>query len=171
MDADTLTSERLALTPLAPDDAEEMAGVLADESLYEFTGGAPVDASQLRARYERMTAGSGRSEETWLNWVVRRRSDGRPVGTVQATVIERDGEHSAWIAWVIGVPWQRQGFATEAARMLVAWLREQGVTEVLAAVRPGHLASERVAARAGLAPTDQMADGERVWQLRLGAAT
>jgi RimJ/RimL family protein N-acetyltransferase len=171
MDARTLTSERLTLTALVPGDAVEMAEVLADESLYEFTGGAPTDAPQLRARYERLTAGSDRGNETWLNWVVRRRSDDRPVGTVQATVVERNGERGAWIAWVIGVPWQGQGFATEAARLLVVWLREQRVTEVLAAVHPGHLASEEVASRAGLAPTDQMADGERVWQLRLGAAT
>ncbi len=167
MDAETLTSERLALTPLVPEDAGEMAEVLADESLYEFTGGAPVDASQLRARYERLTAGSGLADETWLNWVVRRRSDGRPVGTVQATVIDREGARTAWVAWVVGVPWQGRGFATEAARALVAWLGRQVVSEVLAAVHPGHLASERVAARAGLAPTDRIVDGERVWQLEL----
>ena len=41
------------------------------------------------------------------------------------------------------------------------------MTAVLAAVHPGHLASERVAARAGLAPTDRIVDGERVWQLEL----
>ena len=148
-----------------------MAGVLADETLYEFTGGRPVDASQLRGRYERMTAGSGRADELWLNWVVRRRSDDRPVGTVQATVVERDGERTAWVAWVVGVPWQGQGFATEAARALVDWLAAQGVNDVLAAVRPAHLASERVAARAGLAPTEQEVDGERVWQLELRPAT
>jgi RimJ/RimL family protein N-acetyltransferase len=171
MDAGMLTSERLTLTPQVPDDAEEMFEVLADESLYEFTGGAPVDASQLRARYERMAAGSGRGDETWLNWVVRRRSDDRAVGTVQATIVERDGGRSAWIAWVTGVPWQGQGFATEAARALVAWLSQQGVREVLAAVKQGHRASERVAARAGLAPTLQEVDGERVWRLELEPRT
>lgn len=167
MEAATLSSERLTLTPLAPDDADEMAEVLADEALYEFTGGEPADAEQLRARYERMVAGSGRPEEAWLNWVVRLASDGRAVGTVQTTVVERAGGREAWVAWVIGVPWQGQGFATEAACALVAWLGEQGVGEVLAAVRPGHLASERVAARAGLDPTLQEVDGERVWRLRL----
>jgi RimJ/RimL family protein N-acetyltransferase len=171
MDAETLTGERLTLTPVSPLDAGEMAEVLADESLYEFTGGAPMDASDLRGRYERMTAGSGRAGETWLNWVVRRPSDDRPVGTVQATVIDREGVRTAWVAWVTGVPWQGQGFATEAARLVVAWLGEHGVTEVLAAVRPGHLASERVATVAGLAPTDRMVDGERVWQLEVEPST
>jgi RimJ/RimL family protein N-acetyltransferase len=171
VEAKTLSSERLTLTPLVPEDAEEMAGVLADEALYEFTGGEPVGVDQLRARYERMVAGSGRPEEAWLNWVVRVAGDGGAVGTVQATLVEHGGDREAWVAWVIGVPWQGQGFASEAARRLVAWLGEQGVRDVLAAVRPGHLASERVAARAGLAPTEQEVDGERVWRLRVEPAT
>jgi RimJ/RimL family protein N-acetyltransferase len=165
MHASEIGSERLTLTPLGPGDAEEMVGVLSDERLYEFTGGEPEDAVQLRERFERLVAGSGRDDETWLNWVVRRRSDDRPVGTVQATIERRGGERAAWVAWVVGVPWQGQGFATEAARALVAWLREQGVWDVAAAVAPGHVASERVAASAGLALTDQIVDGERVWRL------
>jgi RimJ/RimL family protein N-acetyltransferase len=171
MKAEALSGERLTLTPLEPDDAEEMAEVLADRSLYEFTGGEPPDFAQLRARFERMTAGSGRPDEVWLNWVVRRRSDDRPVGTVQATVVERHGARTAWVAWVTGVPWQGRGFATEAARLLVSWLGEQGVDEVLAAVHREHFASERVAGNVGLAPTDEVVDGERVWRLRLAGAT
>jgi RimJ/RimL family protein N-acetyltransferase len=166
MDASEIGSERLTLTPLVPRDAEKMADVLADERLYEFTGGEPQDADQLRDRYERLAAGSGRADEQWLNWVVRRRSDDRPVGTVQATIEEREGERTAWVAWVIGVPWQGQGFATEAARALVAWLKEQGVRGIAAAVAPGHVASERVAARAGLVLTDRIVDGERVWRIQ-----
>ena len=164
MKAATVSSERLTLTPLVPDDAEEMVAVLADEALYEFTGGEPVDRERLRARYERMVAGSDRGEETWLNWVVRLSGGGRAVGTVQATVVDREGGREAWVAWVIGVPWQGRGFATEAARALVTWLGEQCVREVLAAVQPGHLASERVAAHIGMAPTLQEVDGERVWR-------
>jgi RimJ/RimL family protein N-acetyltransferase len=162
----TLQSDRLRLTPLVPDDAVEMAEVLADDPLYDFTGGGPLDADQLRSRYERLVAGSGSPEETWMNWVVRRRSDDRPVGTVQATIVEGDGRRTAWVAWVIGVPWQGSGYATEAARLIVAWLVERDVKEIAAAVHPGHRASERVAAKAGLAPTDEVVDGERVWRRR-----
>ena len=164
MDEMTLTSERLTLTPLGPDDAEEMAGVLADERLYEFTGGRPEAAEVLRARYGTLAAGSVREDETWLNWVVRLTSDDSAVGTIQATVIEHEGDHTAWVAWVIGVPWQGRGFATVAARLLVTWLVNQGVTEVLAAVHPNHAASTTVASRIGLEPTDQVVDGERVWR-------
>jgi len=68
------------------------------------------------------------------------------------------------IAWVIGVPWQGNGYATEAARALVAWLASQGAAVITAHIHQDHHASATVAARAGLTLTDGEADGERVWQ-------
>jgi RimJ/RimL family protein N-acetyltransferase len=90
----------------------------------------------------------------WLNWVVRLRSDAQPIGTVQATLTLRDGESTANVAWVIGVDWQNQGFASEAARALVNWLRQCGADNVVAHVHPDHQTSAVVATRAGLRPTD-----------------
>ena len=139
-----------------------MASVLDDERLHEFIGGRPATVSELRARYERLVAGSPNPEETWLNWVVRRRSDGQPVGTVQATL----SEGTAQIAWVIGTEWQSRGFASEAAQTLAGWLRGQGVDRIEAHVHPDHVASARVAARAGLVLTDEVVDGEQVWRLQ-----
>jgi hypothetical protein len=106
----------------------------------------------------------------WRNWVVRRRADARPVGTVQATIGRRPGGWTAEIAWVVGVPWQGQGYASEAARALVGWLGRHGVHEVVAHIHPDHLDSARVARRAGLRPTGDQADGERVWR-RVGHGT
>jgi RimJ/RimL family protein N-acetyltransferase len=158
-----LRTERLDLDPLRPEDAGEMVKVLGDASLYAFTDGEPLSLDDLRARYERLAAGhSEDGSEEWHNWILRRRSDGRAMGTVQATLTRSGG--SAEIAWVIGVEWQGQGFASEAAQSLVAWLQQRGVEEVTAHVHPDHVASEKVAARAGLSPTDRFHDGERLWR-------
>jgi RimJ/RimL family protein N-acetyltransferase len=154
----TIDTARLELTPLAVTDADAMATVLADEALYEYTGGEPPTVADLRGRYARQVAGSGRPDEVWLNWIVR--VAGEPVGYVQATVA--DG--SADVAWVIGTPWQGRGYATEAAAGLVAWVRERGL-DPFATIAPGHRASERVAAAVGLRVTDELVDGERVWRL------
>jgi RimJ/RimL family protein N-acetyltransferase len=159
-----ITTERLTLVPLDPADAEEMFAVLDDERLHEFTGGRPDTLTELRYRYARLTAGSGKPDEQWLNWVVRRRSDSQPIGTVQATVSVREGGLAAHVAWVVGVTWQRHGFASEAARALVDWLWHNGAHEVLANIHPDHRASAAVAAQAGLRPTHEFVDGERVWR-------
>jgi RimJ/RimL family protein N-acetyltransferase len=150
-----------------------MTAVLANPALYRFTGGEPPSLETLRQQYTAQVAGaSPDGGERWLNWVVRLaphdRQDGPgpAIGFVQATVTH--GGRSADIAWVIGVPWQGQGHAAEAATAMVAWLLETGVTAISAHVHPDHVASERVAARAGLVPTDELEDGERVWRLGPG---
>lgn len=160
----TIPTERLALTPLRPADADSMVAVLGDERLHEFIGGRPAGLADLRRRYERLVAGSGDPDEIWLNWIVRRGIDHEAVGTVQATVTRLDTSWLAEIAWIIGVPWQGQGFAAEAARGLVDWLRSQGTAVITANIHPDHHASANVAARAGLIATGAFVDGERVWR-------
>jgi RimJ/RimL family protein N-acetyltransferase len=160
-----ITTERLLLTPLRPDDADEMVEVLGDERLHEFIGGRPAALEELRERYAALVEGSPDSGERWLNWIVRRRSDVRPLGTVQATLTDEDGRWVAEVAWVVGVAWQGQGFASESASALVDRLRRCGVTSIAAHVHPDHLASAVVAERAGLRPTAEEVDGERVWRM------
>ncbi|MFJ6940201.1 GNAT family N-acetyltransferase [Streptomyces sp. NPDC101132] len=162
-----IRTERLNLVPLAVEHAEEMAAVLGDPALHDFTGGAPYSPEALRERYVRLVAGSPDPAVLWWNWVVRVREEDRLAGTVQATVALAGpgAECAAEVAWVVGTPWQGRGIAREAARGLVAWLREQGVRTVRAHVHPDHHASAAVAAAAGLAPTPHVHDGEIRWEL------
>ncbi|MEU1253993.1 GNAT family N-acetyltransferase [Streptomyces chartreusis] len=159
--AEPLRTDRLDLLPLRVEHAEEMAAVLADPALHHFIGGEPLSPDGLRARYERLVAGSGNPAVSWCNWVLRLRAGSCLVGTVQAT-ITADG--TAEIAWVIGTPWQRRGLASEAARGLVAWLEQGPVHTVVAHVHPAHRASATVAAAAGLTPTEEWQDGEVRWR-------
>jgi RimJ/RimL family protein N-acetyltransferase len=159
-----ITTARLTLEPLAEAHADEMVTVLADPGLYAYIGGTAPALDALRDRYRRLVAGPGPGRpERWLNWVLRRRDDGRLVGTVQATVTGEPGAAHAEIAWIVGARDQGRGFASEAARALVDWLRAHGTARITACVDPDHLASQAVARRAGLTPTDEVVDGEVVW--------
>jgi len=162
--ATTITTERLVLTPLRQADADVMVDVFADQRLHQFIGGHPASHAELHDRYGRLAAGSPNPDQIWLNWIVRRRTDETAVGTMQATVTRRPDGWIADVAWVIGVPWQARGIATEAAHALVDWLRGQGANTISANIHPNHHASASVAARAGLTMTDQEVDGERVWR-------
>jgi RimJ/RimL family protein N-acetyltransferase len=166
-------TRRLDLLPLQVAHAAEMASVLADPALHDFIGGEPLSPPELQGRYQRLVAGSADPAVSWCNWVILLRGEGRLTGTVQATITaggaagqrSAAGERSeAEIAWVVGTPWQGQGIATEAARGLVGWLRQQGVPVIAACIHPDHGASAAVAAAAGLQPTDQWSDGEVVWR-------
>ena len=165
--AQTLTTRRLVLEPLRPDHARELAPVLADPALHEFTGGEPESEAQLHARYTRQAAGqSPDGTRGWLNWVARDRASQAPVGTVQATISDDDGGgggRSAELAWVIATGRQGDGLATEAAGAAMDWLRARGVTRFVAHVHPDHGASAAVARHLGLAATDERQEGEVRW--------
>ncbi|MDH6626608.1 RimJ/RimL family protein N-acetyltransferase [Streptomyces sp. LBL] len=165
--AEPLSTPRLDLLPLRVEHAEEMAAVLSDPALHAFIGGVPLTAEELRTRYERLGAGAPDPAVSWCNWGLRLRADACLVGTVQATITPGHGGRTAEIAWVVGTPWQGRGFASEAARALVAWLGRRSVRTVVAHIHPEHLASAAVATAAGLAPTEEEQDGERRWRLGL----
>ena len=96
----------------------------------------------------------------WHNWILRLVESGTAVGFVQATVVD----DAADVAWVVGLDWQGQGYATEAAKAMCEWLASNGVKRFTAHIHPEHLVSGSVATAIGLAATDEVDDdGEVVW--------
>jgi RimJ/RimL family protein N-acetyltransferase len=162
--AEPLTTSRLGLEPLRVDHAAEMVAVLDDPALFTYTGGTPPTEADLRARYQRQAVGvSPDGRHGWLNWVLRLRATRTPIGTVQATLRRSGSDQCAELAWVVATRWQGAGYATEAASVVVAWLRASGVRSFEAHVHPSHAASAAVANRLGLAPTQPRGDGEIRW--------
>lgn len=161
---EVIETDRLVLEPLRVEHAAEMAPVLDDVALHRYIGGRPASVDELSARYQQQAVGrSPDGTEGWLNWVIRCRASGLPVGTVQATV-SRDGQRrQAELAWVVATPCQRLGYAGEAAAGMAGWLRACGIPLLLAHVHPEHRASERVAERLGLAATGVVVEGETRW--------
>ena len=162
-----LETPRLLLEPLRVDHADEMVDLLADRALYAYYDDeASPSLDELRERYARQSRGvSADGTQEWHNWILRVRSTGEAAGFVQATVTRDDaGAATAELAWVVGSAYQGQGFAGEAGAAVRDALRVPGTT-VIAHIAPGHTASESVARRLGLLPTDVVHEGETRWQL------
>ncbi|HEV7208068.1 MAG TPA: GNAT family N-acetyltransferase [Mycobacteriales bacterium] len=158
-----LWTDRLVLEPLTVEHAQQMVPVLAGPALYLFTGGGPPTQPDLVARYERQLRGPDQAGEAWLNWIIRPRRGPGAVGFVQATVRQDAAEVSAEVAWVIGVAWQGNGYAVEAAAAMLEQLVQDGVRRFTAHIHPDNLASHSVARRLQLLPTDTFVAGERRW--------
>jgi RimJ/RimL family protein N-acetyltransferase len=142
-----------------------MAPLLHDPRLHIFIGGTPPTLDQLRDRYRHQVVGrSADGSQLWFNWVLRHRDSGRVLGTLQATVSTRAaGRPCAELSWVVGAADQGQGFAKEGVLALATWLREQGVSCLVAHVHPRHLASMAVARSIGLEPSEITIGGETRW--------
>ncbi len=162
-----IDADRVMLTPLRMNDAEEMVAVLSSPELYTHIGGEPPALDTLRRRYSRLVEGrSLDGTQEWLNWTVRLKDSEKPaVGTVQATATQAG--RRADVAWVIGADWQGRGYGTEAAAAMVHALIEAGVSWVTAHIHPDHAASAAVARACRLVPTEQFHDGERRWEWRV----
>lgn len=165
-----ITAERVILEPLSIRHATEMVDVLADASVYAFTGGAAPSLKQLQNRYRTQTAArSPDGLQQRLNWIVRRRDSDAAVGFVQATV-ERTATGSddpalvADLAWVVSPAHQGQGIASEATSAMITWLRANGVGSFAAYIRSDHLASIGVARNQGLHQTSIVKHGETRWE-------
>ncbi|HJQ00779.1 MAG TPA: GNAT family N-acetyltransferase [Jatrophihabitans sp.] len=157
-----LRTARLLLEPITVEHASELATALRDDSVYAFIGGRPEPASWWQCRlaaWQRRRSPDG--TELWLNWAVRITANMMVIGYVQTTVAEQQAD----IAYVIGLPWQRQGYGREATAAMVDYVvAEFGIATVRAWIADGHIASQRVAQATGLAASDERdADQERLW--------
>ena len=164
--APAIRSERLVLEPLSLEHAEEMAPVLDDPRLHTYIGGEPLSLSQLRVRYAMLAAGPSIGvRERWLNWILRRLSDDVAVGYVQATLTPAPQGVHARVAWMVGASYQGSGYATEAARAMLDFLAERGISQVGATIHPENRDSIAVAIRLGMVASSDFVDGEVVWRL------
>lgn len=160
-----ITTARLLLEPLTVGHAPSMVEVLAEPSLYEYTGGEAPSLKLLEHRYVSQAVGrSDDGSQWWLNWIVITRDLGRPVGYVQATVEDDGARLVADIAWVVSPTWQGNGIASEATRAMADWLRSNGVRSLTAHIHPDHQASMKVAQNQGLRATSSRKDGETRWE-------
>lgn len=146
-----LATPRLWLEPQTAAHAEEMFAVLSDPAIYEFENAPPASLQALRERYARLESRSSPDgAEAWLNWVLRRRADGRACGYVQATV-EPAGR--AWVAYELASHHWGQGLGSEAVAAVLAELHAgHGVGQAQAVFKARNHRSRALLQRLGFAP-------------------
>ncbi len=158
--------DRIELTSVDRSHASAMFPVLANSSLYEFTGGEPPASLQDVERwFEALeTRLSPDGSEQWLTWIVQLCASSTLIGYVQATVRGSKAD----VAWLIGVNWQGKGYATEALGTLIDWLTDKHILDLTAHIHRQHHASQRVARKLGFANSGVIHEGEEVWVRKSG---
>ena len=144
-----LETDRLTLEPLRRSHAPELFEILADERLFRFIPqDPPVSVEALATRYEWLEGRrSPDGKEAWLNWLVRRRSDRRCVGRMEATVRE---DKTALLAYELGSAYWGAGLATEACGKVIQELFAAfGVERIFADVDTRNAPSIRLLERLG----------------------
>ena len=142
-------SARLLFEPLRADHAAGLFEPLSDPRVWEHIGETALTTVEaLAARFDRMASGAphDRSDENWLNYAVRLKSNGTLIGQLQATIIEQQAE----VAYLFGPRHWGHGYAAEAMSAFQDHLRQNWcVGEFWAATTPQNIRSIRLLRRLG----------------------
>lgn len=142
-----IETARLLLRPLTPEDEAALATVLSDAETMRWYP-RPFTGDEVREWIERQL---GRySSSTGLLGVVEKQT-GRLIGDCGPVWQEVEGRTELEIGYHVSRERWNQGFATEAARVVIDYALENlGVERVVSMIRPENLASRRVAEKNGL---------------------
>ncbi|MGD1025279.1 MAG: GNAT family N-acetyltransferase [Candidatus Sulfotelmatobacter sp.] len=143
-----LETSRLILREFSLDDVDSLARVLSDPETMRFYP-APLDSTgveQWIARNLRRCAANGHGL-----WAMVLKANGELAGDCGLTIQDVDGANEVEIGYHVRRDLWGQGLATEAARAC----REYGfarlsVDRLISLIRPGNLASRRVAEKNGM---------------------
>ena len=136
------------MEPLTESHAADLFALLSDPRMYAFIPqDPPENLEALASRYRFLESRrSPEGDEEWLNWAVRSKSKGNCLGTVQVTIRP---DRRAQLAYEIGVPHWRRGYATEACSRLIQALFDEGIVEVWAELDTRNAASIGLLERLG----------------------
>ena len=149
-----LSTARLTLRELEPDDIDFVAEMLADPEVMRFYP-KPLALEESRTWIEKQRARYAADGHGL--WLVTEVQSGRPVGQVGLLIQQVGEEEHPEIGYLVHRPYWRQGFASEAAAAVrdhAFWGRGYG--HVIALIRPENVASVGVATGLGMRPSGQV---------------
>lgn len=155
--AERVTTDRLVLRRWRPDDLDVFAAVNADAQTMATVGpGRPLTHDES-ARALEVLAGHWETHGFGL-WAVEERATGRLIG--RAGLWHPPDWPDAEVGWLLARDHWGRGLATEAGRASLDYgFRGRRMDRIGSIMRPGNVASERVAARIGMAAT-----GDTSWR-------
>lgn len=147
--ADSVLTPRLVLTPVGPDDIDDLVLLCGDPEVAYWTGPwtrATIEAwaADMADRWTRDGVGK---------WMARDRSDVSLVGRGGFTRFDLDGEAVLELGWAVRDARTGRGYATELGRAALAWAgRHQPDLPVVAFTEVHNRASRAVMERLGMRP-------------------
>lgn len=145
-----LETDRLRLREIVQGDLDFLADLLGDPGVMRFYPNT-LDRAATARWLERQL---GRYEADGHGfWIVEHRKTGQAVGQVGLLNQELDTGIHPEVAYLIHVPYQRRGYATEAALAVREHaFQDLGKSYVVSFIRPENLPSRRVARKLGMDP-------------------
>lgn len=151
---DILTTDRCLVRETCVGDLDAFYEIYAESSVTQYTEGLCPERAQEEAYLQDYTENMYYFYNYGV-WTVSDRTTGQVIG--RAGFSNREGYEDPELGFVIGVPWQRQGYATEVCGALLKYGKEElGFEKVQMLVMPENIASLHLAEKLGFRKIDQV---------------
>lgn len=145
-----LTTNRLVLRHLELDDLEPLYALYRDPEMRRYFPDGTRTLAETKEELEWHQHGHPRYPELGL-WATVERESGKFLGRCGLLPWTIDGAQEVELAYLIAKERWGQGYATEAARGIVRYAKEQlGLTRLICLITHGNVASTRVAEKVGM---------------------
>ncbi len=157
---DILETARCVVRETKIEDVDSFYEIYAEPSITEYTEDLYADREEeiaYTADYiEKVYGFYG-----YGMWTVLEKQSGKIIG--RAGISWREGFGVPELGFVIGVPWQRQGYAYEVCSAILSYAKEElGITKVQALVMKGNTKSENLCRKLGFSAGGEVVlEGER----------
>ncbi|MHC5035460.1 MAG: GNAT family N-acetyltransferase [Planctomycetota bacterium] len=145
-----LTTERLLLRELCEDDWQAVHEYGSDPEVVNHLPWGPNTEADTREFVARTIAAQSEEPRVHYTFAIVRKADGQLVGSIGlnvSSVPNREG----WIGYALAKRFWGQGYATEAARAVVAFgFGQVGLHRIFATCDPQNVASARVLEKVGM---------------------
>lgn len=166
-----LETERLVLRPFAEDDVTWFHAIRSQPEVVRYLYGEPLTFEEARQKVAQLAASrSFSAEDDWFSAVIVLRDSGDAVGDVAFHWVSeqhRTGE----VGFTLDPAHQGRGYATEAARAMLAWgFGAFGLHRIIGRTEARNAASARVLEKLGMRREAHLVENEWVkgeWQSEL----
>lgn len=153
---DILETERCLIRETTPEDVEEFYQIYSDPAITRYMEDLYPEIEQEK-QYIREYIEKVYSFFEFGVWTVVERESGSVIG--RAGFAYREGYEDPELGFIIGVPWQRRGYAQEVCRAVLKYGWEVlGFEQVQALVEPGNEASLRLCGKLGFAEKERVTE-------------
>lgn len=154
-----LETERCLIRETTPEDVEDFFRIYSDPAVTEFMEGLYPDKEQEK-EYIREYIKQVYTFYEFGVWTVVEKKSGSVIG--RAGFSYREGYDEPELGFIIGVPWQRQGYGEEICRAILDYgTGSLGFQEVNALVETQNEASLKLCDKLGFRAVQELCIGER----------
>ena len=151
---DILTTDRCLVRETCVEDLDALYEIYGDPSVTRYTEGLYPERKQEEAYLQDYTENMYYFYNYGV-WTICDKTSGQVIG--RAGFSNREGYENPELGFVIGVPWQKQGYATEVCEALLKYGKEElGFEQVQMLVMPENEISLHLAGKLGFCRLDQV---------------